>query len=58
VIDETNNLLDVGKTACVVFGEDQAIIYYHIKYAADIWNDLCVDPKRFFQMGRQTGGLP
>lgn len=46
VVDEMNNLLEVGKTACFVLGEDQAIIYYHIEYAANIWNDLCVDPKR------------
>jgi len=40
-----NKLLDVGETACIVLGEDQAVVYYHIEYAADIWNDLCVDPK-------------
>jgi len=53
-----NDLLDVGETACFVLGEDQAIIYYHIEYAADIWNDLSVDAKRFLQTRRQTGGLP
>ena len=53
-----NNLVDVGETACVVLREHQAIVYYHIEYAADVWNDLRVDPKRFLQTGRQTGGLP
>jgi hypothetical protein len=45
VVDQTNNLLGVGETACFVFGEEQAIVHYHIEYAADVWNDVRVDPK-------------
>jgi len=43
-----DNLLEVGETACLVPREDQAIVYYHIEYTADVWNDLRVDPKCFF----------
>lgn len=58
MFDETSDFLEVGETACVVLGEDQAIVDYHVEYTADIWDELCVDPKRFFQTRRQTGGLP
>ena len=54
--DHRRDLSRLRETAGVPLGEDELPVDDDVEDAAGALRELCLDPERLFQFGRQTGG--